>query len=138
MSATASYAPRSRRCEKEELNDRESGKKKIKFVIFFKSLDKGLILNATNKDELVVKLGKNPASWRGAEVGLFVDPNVMFAGKRVSGLRLRVLNPATAPKPAAAPALKPAAAADEWPEEKGDPGFDPDLNDDVPKLGSAA
>lgn len=106
-------------------------------MIFFELLDKGLILNATNKNALVDKLGKNPASWRGAEVGLFVDPDVSFGGKRTGGLRLRVLLPATAPKPAAAPAAKPAAAAGEWPEEKGDPGFDPDLNDAVPDLSAA-
>ena len=126
------------RVRKEELRDGDAGKKKIKFVIYFKSLDKGLILNATNKNALADAFGKVPAKWIGAEVGVFVDPNVTFAGKRVPGLRLRVLLPATASKPATAPAAKPAAAAsDEWPEEKGDPGFDPDLNDSVPDLSAA-
>ena len=39
-------------------------------------------------------LGRNPANWIGAHVG-HVDPNVTYAGKRVAGLRLRVLGPAT-------------------------------------------
>jgi len=39
-------------------------------------------------------------------------------------------------KPAAKSAAKPAEAS--FPEEEGDPGFDPDLNDAVPDFGPAA
>jgi hypothetical protein len=126
---------------KEELRDGDSGKKKIKFIIFFESIDKPLVLNATNKDALVDALGKPPANWIGATVGLYVDPNVPYAGRRVKGLRLRVLLPPAAaakpvPKPAPAPAVKPPAAdVSAWPEEKGDPGFDPDdFNDGLSDL----
>ena len=34
-----------------------------------------------------------PANWINASVGIYVDPNVMYAGVRTGGLRLRVLGP---------------------------------------------
>jgi hypothetical protein len=111
----------------------EDGKTRMRFVLFLEGLDKPMVLNATNKNALVDKLGKTPASWKGASVGLFVDPNVTFAGKRVKGLRLRVLLPpaTAAPKPTTKPPTTepPAAAATAWPEEQGDPGYDPDESD---------
>lgn len=124
---------------KEEMRT-ENGTR-MKFVLFLETLDKPMVLNATNKDALVDKLGRTPANWIGASVGIFVDPNVSYAGKRVKGLRLRVLTPpATAkaapkPTPPAPATAKPAATAN---AEEGDPGFDPDLNDMVPDFGSAA
>jgi hypothetical protein len=84
---------------------------------------------------LVDRLGKAPAGWLNASVGILVDPNVGFGGKKTGGVRLQMLGPAITPKPATKPATKPAPqpktmpppAAAEQPEEKGDPGFDPDL-----------
>jgi len=116
---------------KEELR-KDDGTKRWRLVLSLASLDKPLAVNATIKDVLVAALGRVPANWVGASVGIFVDPNVMYAGKRVGGIRLRVLEPVQAkpkpvPKPAPVP-KKPVAA--EWPEQEGDPGFDPDLNDD--------
>lgn len=123
---------------KEEMIDKDTGKKKIRFVVSFDSIDKPLIINATNKNVLVDALGRNPAAWVGASVGVFFDRDVMFAGKRVGGIRLRVLTPPppAAAKPAAPPAPKPTPqpAAAAWPEEKENSGFDPDLNDSVPDL----
>jgi hypothetical protein len=107
---------------KEELQGNE-GRKRMKFILFFDTLDKPMVLNATNKNTLVDGLGRTPAKWIGASVGIYVDPNVTYAGKRVKGLRLRLLE-AFASKPTPKPAAKPAAA--EWPEEPDDPGFDPD------------
>jgi hypothetical protein len=117
---------------KEDVNDQKTGRPKKKLIAYFESLEKTLILNNTNKDILVDALGKAPAGWEGATVGLLVDPNVMFQGRRTGGLRLRVLLPpakAKAPKPAPAPVKStPAAAktATDFPEEEGDPGFEPD------------
>ena len=51
--------------------------------------------DVASEKELIKRLGRNPANWIGAHVGLYVDPNVTYAGKRVAGLRLRVLGPAT-------------------------------------------
>ena len=72
-----------------------------------------MVLNVTNKTTIVDALGKTPADWIGAEVGLLTEPTTM-AGKPMRGLRLRVLNKplggkpgdaalASAPKPAPTP-----------------------------------
>jgi hypothetical protein len=98
---------------------------KPKFVIWFSNIDKGMVLNTTNKNVLVDAFGRAPADWIGKDVGILVDPNVSYQGKRCGGLRLRVLNQIAPPKPAATPAPKPAAAAAEWPVQAGDPGFEP-------------
>jgi hypothetical protein len=116
---------------KEELRSNDGGKR-MRFVLYVDGLDKPVVLNATNKNALVDALSKTPANWVGATIGLFVDPNVTFAGKRMRGIRLRVLlPPATTAKPVASPTSKPTAT--DWPEEKGDPGFDPDHQDDAPQ-----
>jgi hypothetical protein len=76
------------------------GTARVRFVLYLEGIDKPMVLNSTNMNELVGKLGRNPANWKGAAVGLYVDPNVTYAGKRVAGLRLRVLGPSTTAKPA--------------------------------------
>jgi hypothetical protein len=84
---------RIQKVRKKELTDKD-GRKRVKFILFHNSFDKPLVLNSTNKDELVKALGRTPAKWIGADVGVFVDPNVSFAGRRTGGIRLRVLEPA--------------------------------------------
>jgi len=120
---------------KEELRG-DNGKARSKFILYFDTVDKPMVVNATNKNALVDKLGRDPAKWPGATVGIFVDPNVTFAGKRVPGLRLRVLLPPTAAaaKATPKPVTQPPAA------EEGDPGpaLDPDFNNAVPDFGPAA
>ena len=73
----------------EDVKDRDTGKTKKKPVVFFEKIDKGLTLNATNKETLVAAFGKAPAGWLGGTVGILVDPNVMFGGKKTGGVRLR-------------------------------------------------
>ena len=102
------------------------GTERTRFVLFFQGLDKGLVLNAVNKDRVVADLGRVPAKWENASVGIYVDPDVVFGGKKTGGIRLKVLEPVQAkqaPKPAPVKSAAPA------PEQPGDPGFDPDLND---------
>jgi hypothetical protein len=87
----------------------------------------------TNKTTLVEALGKNPADWIGAEIGLLTAPTMM-SGKPTRGVRMRMLNKPlgskpgdAAPAPAPRPAHRPAPAAAEaapWPDEPGDPGPD--------------
>jgi hypothetical protein len=94
-----------------------TGTERPKLVVYFTSLDKPMVLNATNKNTLVEALGRDPAKWKGAEVGLFTVPT-QFGGKSVKGLRLHVLaepKKQPPPTPAAAPAEPP-------PDEAGDPG----------------
>jgi hypothetical protein len=94
----------------------QGGGTRTKFILSFSTLDKELVLNATNKNALVDALGRNPADWIGAEVGLFTEATSM-AGKPTRGLRLRVLNK---PAPVSKPAPKPDTPL--WPVEAGDPG----------------
>jgi hypothetical protein len=117
---------------KEMMRQQQSGAERPKFVVFFTTLDKPMVLNSTNKIALVERLGSVPADWIGAEIGLYTE-NTQFAGKPVKGLRLRALGPAkTAAK--AAPAIptkpaKPAKSAEEtpWPQDPEDPG--PEFNE---------
>jgi hypothetical protein len=69
----------------------QGGGTKTKFILSFTTIDKELVLNVTNTNVLVDALGRNPADWISAEVGLFTEPTNM-AGKPTRGLRLRVLN----------------------------------------------
>jgi Oxidoreductase molybdopterin binding domain len=78
---------------KEEIKDRETGRTKKRFIVFFESIDKPMLLNVVNKNALVDALGKNPTDWINAVVGIKNDPSVMFGTKRVGGVRLTVLYP---------------------------------------------
>jgi hypothetical protein len=98
----------------------QGGGTRLKFILSFSTLDKELVLNATNKNVLVDRLGRNPADWIGAEVGLFTEPTVM-AGKPTKGLRLRVLNKPSGTAPTSKQVPKPDLP---WPDEAGDPGPD--------------
>jgi hypothetical protein len=50
---------------------------------------KALILNATNWTACEDAYGGDTDDWRGKPVELYIDPGVMYAGKRVGGVRLR-------------------------------------------------
>jgi len=100
----------------------DNGVSRMKFVLLFDGIDKGLVLNQTNKTVLVDALGRNPSSWIGTTVGLVAE-SVQFGGKTVRGLRVRVLHkPAGLSAPPPAP--KPMPAGDEvpWPVDDDAPG----------------
>jgi hypothetical protein len=78
---------------KEDLR-KGDGTKRMRFVLRLGGIDKPMVLNVTNVNALIEKLGRSPANWIGAPVGIYVDPNVNYGGKRVAGLRLRVPSPA--------------------------------------------
>ena len=115
---------------RKETMRQQSGAERSKFVIYFTTLDKPMVLNATNKNALVDKLGKVPASWVGADIGLYTE-NTQFGGKPVKGLRLRVLGPAKTTTAAAAPA-KPAKSA------KTAKSIEETLDDPIPEFGQPA
>jgi hypothetical protein len=132
---------------RKEILKSNDGKERAKIILFFSGFDKPMVINATNKNVLVDGLGKDPGKWIGASVGVFVAPTT-FAGKPTKGLRLRVLEhfqvqaqsqptqsapkpkPAPATRPAPKPSLAPAAAAEPWPVEPDDPGYDPNFKPD--------
>ena len=50
---------------------------------------KPMILNQGNWMTLEDRYGAESDGWRGKQIEVYVDPNVMFGSKRVGGLRLR-------------------------------------------------
>src|SRR6516165_382837 len=114
---------------RKETMQQQGGKpERAKFVIYFTTIDKPMVLNATNKNALVDKLGRVPANWVGADIGLYTEPT-QFGGKPTRGLRLRVLGPAKpAAKAAPAKPVKPAKPVT----------IEETLDDPVPEFDEAA
>lgn len=65
-----------------------------KWVVYFQEDalfgGKGLVLNKTNITNLS-ELGDDTDLWLGRKVEVYIDKNVMFQGRKVSGLRVRPL-----------------------------------------------
>jgi hypothetical protein len=79
----------------------DNNKKESKPVAHFVGKDKGLVLNKTICAELESITGTDDIdNWGGTPVILFVDPNVMYGGKKVGGIRVKaVAAPAPPPPP---------------------------------------
>lgn len=79
---------------KEEILEENEGPKP-KLVLYFEEFEKGLVCNKTNINLLIDFFGGDDEidHWIGHDIGLYVDPNVMFAGKRVGGIRVRAPGP---------------------------------------------
>ena len=60
-----------------------------RWVLSFKELPKGLVLNVTTIRTLESAFGGDTDDWVGGKVTLFVDPGVQYKGKVVGGVRLR-------------------------------------------------
>jgi hypothetical protein len=54
---------------------------------------KPIILNRVNVSVLADSLGDDTDDWVGEQVSVYVDPHVMFMGRMVGGIRLRVTDP---------------------------------------------
>lgn len=79
------------RAAKEDTLEGDEGPK---LILFFDNVDKGLVCNKTNINVLIDILGSDETDdWIGREVELYVDHGVMFAGKRVGGIRVRAAGP---------------------------------------------
>ncbi len=74
-----------------------------KMVIYFQNMEKGMVGNRTNADTLADLYGEDTDGWIGREVILYVDPTVMYAGKRVGGLRLKAPQAPPVSRPATRP-----------------------------------
>lgn len=67
---------------------------KDKLALYFEELDKGMILNATNINLLTALFGSDETDeWMGKQVTIYTDPNIMFGGKKVGGLRVKSASP---------------------------------------------
>lgn len=63
---------------------------KMKWVLYFKELDKPMVLNKTNGMLLAAITGSEEFDdWIGKQIILFNDKSVMFAGEFTGGIRIR-------------------------------------------------
>lgn len=72
-----------------EMDDDNGGKKKPPVMHFSDPDSKPLIMNNSNWMTLEDLYGDESDNWTGKKIELYKDPNVMFGGKRVGGVRVR-------------------------------------------------
>jgi hypothetical protein len=79
---------------------------KLRVVLYFEELEKGLVLNQANglTLELMTK-HDDPEKWAGTRVRAYNDPTVEFGGKRVGGIRLAPLRKPPQAKPIPRPVI---------------------------------
>ncbi len=73
----------------------DNGKKEVKGELHFSETEKKLAINVTNTNTLVAMYGGKDIDtvWIGKPVTLYVDHNVKYGTKIVSGLRIRLVDP---------------------------------------------
>lgn len=71
----------------EEINS--DGGKETKPILHFAALLKPLVLNRGNGETIAAIYGDDTDLWVGKPIEIYADPSVMFAGKRVGGVRVR-------------------------------------------------
>jgi hypothetical protein len=121
----------------EELTD-NAGKKEKKPVVWFTSIEQGLVLNKTNLRTLRGAFGDRMKDWETKVVAIFP----MMADNGKPGLRIRILPPKQDSAAAAAPpsgngAATPSQTAPTTPKTVGDPELEPDsagdeMDDEIP------
>ena len=79
-----------------KLEDMPGDDNEQRWVVYFRELPKGLVLNVTTIRALESAFGNDTDQWLGGKVELYVDPAVTFKGKVVGGLRLRARKSKTA------------------------------------------
>jgi hypothetical protein len=104
----------------EENVAREDQPQDMKWVMYFKDNEKGLVMNSTNLQLAAIAFGTQETDeWIGRSLVLYHDPNVSFGGKLVGGIRVRAPKGQKKPTP---------NNPDPRPEP---PAFD-DMDSDVP------
>lgn len=73
--------------DQEEVNN--EGGKELKPVMHFTALLKPMILNRGNGETIAALYGDDTDNWVGKPIEIYADPSVMFAGKRIGGVRVR-------------------------------------------------
>ena len=103
---------------------------KEKWVIYFEELAKGMVLGATTIQQIELACGSDDTDdWTGKKIVVFDDPNVMFKGKLVGGIRVKAVSKkARAPQPQE----NPAGSTGNYQGQKRGPAPFEDMEDDVP------
>jgi hypothetical protein len=58
-------------------------------ILFFIGQEKGLVLNKGNAQTISEAYGENTDEWQGKQIVLYFNPDVMYAGKKTGGIRVR-------------------------------------------------
>ena len=72
-----------------------------KYALWFREMEKGLLLNVTKIKLLELALGDDTDYWVGGRVRMSFDPTVMMGGKLIGGIKIEVRKPPVAALPAA-------------------------------------
>lgn len=76
-------------CQEEVKSDK--GRDELKPVMYFDGKHlKPIIVNRGNWEACALAYGEESDNWTGRSVEIYVDPTVMFGGRRVGGIRLRI------------------------------------------------
>lgn len=71
----------------------ENEPESMKWTIYFKEFDKGMVLNWTNMQLIARVLDSEETNdWLDKKIELYEDPNVSFGGNLVGGIRVRAPN----------------------------------------------
>jgi hypothetical protein len=92
---------------KQENVGMESEPEKLRYVLYFREVEKGLVLNVENGEMLAELFPKSHLDqedsdpWIGRRIVLWNNPTIKFGPKRVGGIRIRGVsgNPAPEPRP---------------------------------------
>jgi len=106
----------------------DEDKNERKPILYFHQLEHGLVLNKTNANALSGAFSSETDNWTDKQVGLWVDPNVQYAGKTVPGLRIKILS--------AEPVFREPEPVQTYVQEQVTTAqimqADPDFDDDIP------
>lgn len=92
------------RCEQGALHIKGTSRKERKPILFFQGQDKGMILNATNREAVAGLYGYNVTAWPGQPVRLIVA-KTKYDGKQVDAIRVSPKKPVGQAAASPAPAL---------------------------------
>lgn len=61
-----------------------------KLIVYFEDMPKGLALNQENLEAMIALAGGEDDTdrWAGLSVRVYIDPNVVYMGRRVGGIRV--------------------------------------------------
>lgn len=77
------------RVTREEIKEKDGTSKK-KFILYFKELEKGLVLNTTNMNTLYAVLKTDESDeWIGKRITLYEKDDIEMGGEIKSGIRVR-------------------------------------------------
>jgi hypothetical protein len=113
---------------------RDGDSEEMKYVIYFKEFDKGMVLNPTNMNLIANALNSDETDdWKGQEVVLYTDPSISYGGKVTGGLRIKANRVASPPRsPARVSDRVAAKSAPKRAYTENDPPPFGDMDDDIP------